>query len=62
MVAIAFLFVRVLCDCFKSRRRLESEILVLQHQLNVLQQRTAPIAFALGRPRPELRPKVGDGM
>jgi hypothetical protein len=39
MIAIAFLFVRVLCDCFKSRRRLEAEILVLRHQLNVLQQR-----------------------
>src|ERR1019366_9203764 len=40
MFAIAFLFVRVLCDCFKSRRRLESKILVLRHQLNVLQLRT----------------------
>ena len=39
MFAIAFLFVRVLCDYFKSRRRLEAEILVLRHQLNVLQQR-----------------------
>jgi hypothetical protein len=37
--AIAFLFVRVLCDGFKARRRLEAEILVLRHQLNVLQQR-----------------------
>jgi len=26
MIAIAFLFVGVLCDCFKSRRRLEVEI------------------------------------
>jgi hypothetical protein len=47
MIAIAFLFICVLCDCFKSRRRLETEILVLRHQLN-----TTPIAFALGRPRP----------
>src|SRR2546421_12940487 len=39
MVAIAFLFVRLLCDCFKPRRRLEAEILVLRHQLSVLQQR-----------------------
>jgi hypothetical protein len=39
MFAIAFLFVHVLCNCFKSRRRLEAEILVLRHQLNVLQQR-----------------------
>jgi hypothetical protein len=39
MIAMAFLFICVLCDCFKSRRRLEAEILVLRHQLNVLQQR-----------------------
>ena len=39
MTAIAWLFVRALCDCFKSRRRLEAEILVLRHQLNVLQRR-----------------------
>jgi hypothetical protein len=39
MIAIAFLFVRALCDCFKSRWRLEAEILVLRHQLNVLRQR-----------------------
>jgi hypothetical protein len=35
--AIAFLFVRMLCDCFKPRRRLEAEILALRHQLNILQ-------------------------
>src|SRR5712691_7982904 len=35
MIAIALLFVRLLCDCFKSRRRLEAEILVPRHQLNV---------------------------
>jgi hypothetical protein len=39
MVAIAFLFVRMLCDCFKSRWQLKAEILVLRHQLNILQQR-----------------------
>jgi hypothetical protein len=39
MIAIGLLFVRMLCDCFKSRRRLEAEILVLRHQLNVLRQR-----------------------
>jgi hypothetical protein len=38
MIAIAFLFVHVLCDCFKSRRRLEAEVLVLRHQLNVLRR------------------------
>jgi hypothetical protein len=42
MIAIASLFVGFLCDCFRSRRRLETEILVLRHQLNVLQQRVAP--------------------
>jgi hypothetical protein len=40
MIAIGLLFVRMLCDCFKSRRRLEVEILVLRHQLNILQQRS----------------------
>jgi transposase InsO family protein len=39
MIAIAFLFIGMLRDCFKSRRRLEAEILVLRHQLNVLQHR-----------------------
>ena len=39
MIAIASLVVCMLCDCFKSRRRLEAEILVLRHQLNVLRQR-----------------------
>jgi hypothetical protein len=39
MIAIGLLFVRLLCDCFKSRRQLEAEILVLRHQLNVLRQR-----------------------
>jgi hypothetical protein len=39
MIAIAFLFVRTLCGCFKSRWRLEAQILVLRHQLNVLRQR-----------------------
>jgi hypothetical protein len=29
-----------LCDCFKPRQRLEAEILVLRHQLNVLQRHT----------------------
>jgi hypothetical protein len=29
-----------LCDCFKPRPRLKAEILILRHQLNVLQHRT----------------------
>ena len=40
MMAIVLLLVRMLCDCFKSRRRLEAEILVLRHQINLLQRRT----------------------
>ncbi len=39
MLAIGLLFVRILCDCFKPRPQLEAEILILRHQLNVLQQR-----------------------
>jgi len=39
MIAIGILFARMLCDCFKPRHRLEAEILLLRHQLNVLQQR-----------------------
>jgi len=39
MIAVGLLLVRMLCDCFKSRQQLEAEILVLRHQLNVLQQR-----------------------
>jgi hypothetical protein len=34
MIAISFLFVRLLRDRFKPRWRLEAEILVLRHQLN----------------------------
>src|SRR5262245_7972195 len=40
MIAIGLLLLRMLCDCCTSRQRLEAEILVLRHQLNVLQQRT----------------------
>src|SRR5258707_5106982 len=39
MIAIGLLFVRLLSDCFKWRLRLEAEILVRRHQVNVLQQR-----------------------
>jgi hypothetical protein len=39
MIAIGLLFVRMLCDCFKSRSRLEAEIVVLRHQLAVLRRR-----------------------
>src|SRR5262245_64542130 len=39
MIAIGLLFVRMLCDYFKSRPQLEAEIVILRHQLNLLQQR-----------------------
>jgi len=39
MIATAFIFVRALCDCFKSQRRLEAENLVVRHQVNLLRQR-----------------------
>src|SRR5437588_10790488 len=39
MIAIGFLFVRMLCDYFKSRPQLEAEIVILRHQLNLLQRR-----------------------
>ena len=41
MTAIGFLFVRMLCDCFRPRQQLEAELIVLRHQLNIL-QRQAP--------------------
>jgi transposase InsO family protein len=44
MIALGLLVVCLLCDRFKPRQQLEAEILVLRHQLNILQQR------APGRP------------
>ena len=44
MFAIAFLFLPVLGDCFKSRRRLEAEILVLR----LAAARAASAIFNLG--------------
>ena len=46
MIAIVSVFVRMVCDCFRSRRRLDAELLVLRHQLNVLRQR-APCRLKL---------------
>src|SRR5947209_14239202 len=40
MFAVGLLLVRMLCDLSKPRPRLEAEILILRHQLNVLRQRT----------------------
>jgi hypothetical protein len=39
MIAIGFLLVRMLYDYFKSRPQLEAEIVILRHQLNLLQRR-----------------------
>ena len=39
MIAVGLLFVRMLRDYFKPRQQLEAEILVLRHQLSVLQRR-----------------------
>jgi hypothetical protein len=36
MLVVGMLFVGVLRDWFKSRRRLQAEILILRHQLNIL--------------------------
>ena len=41
MIAIGLLLVRMLCDCFRPRQQLEAELIVLRHQLNIL-QRQAP--------------------
>src|SRR4030095_12237189 len=41
MIAIGILFVRMLCDCFKSRPQLEAEILTLRHQLIILQRQAS---------------------
>jgi hypothetical protein len=37
MIALGLLFLRLLCDRFKPQQRLEAEILLLRHQLNILQ-------------------------
>jgi hypothetical protein len=39
MLAIGLMFVRMLSEFFRLRQQLEAEILVLRHQLNILQQR-----------------------
>src|SRR6266436_4180367 len=39
MIAIGLLLVRMVCDYFKSRPQLEAEIVILRHQLNLLQRR-----------------------
>src|SRR5215475_5138254 len=39
MITIGLLLLRMLFDYFRPRPRLEVEILILRHQLNILQQR-----------------------
>src|SRR5919201_264490 len=39
MIAIGLLFFRMLLDFFRPGQHLEAEILVLRHQLNILQRR-----------------------
>ena len=54
MIAIGLLFARMLRDLFKPRLRLEAEILILRHQLNVLQQRTPRRRLHLRRRYPRI--------
>src|SRR5450759_544515 len=46
MFVIAFLFVRMLCDCFKSQRRLDAEVLVLRHLRRARLYRRQSVAFS----------------
>jgi hypothetical protein len=50
MIAIGLLLIRMLCDCFKPRAQLETEILMLRHQLSLLQQRTPRCVCRKPRP------------
>ena len=48
MVSILRLLIGALRDCFMSRGRLEAEVIVLRHQLNILRRqspRVRPNAF-----------------
>src|SRR5205809_3137140 len=60
MIAIGVLIVRMLCDRFKSRRRLATEILVLRHQLNVLQRRTPRRLHLRWADRADRRTELGE--
>jgi hypothetical protein len=46
MIAIVKLLIRILLDCFKSRGRLEAEVTLLRHQVNILRR----MASKRGRP------------
>ena len=43
MITIGLLFLRMLRDWFKPQQRREAEILILRHQLNVLQRHTLTV-------------------
>jgi hypothetical protein len=42
MIAFLILFIHVVISPFKAKGRLEAEIIMLRHQLNVLRRRVAP--------------------
>jgi hypothetical protein len=42
MIAILRLLIRALRDCIMSRGRLEAEVTVLRHQLNILRRGPEP--------------------
>ena len=41
MIAIGLPLIRMLCDYFRPRQQLEAELIVLRHQLNILQRQAA---------------------
>jgi len=51
MIAIVSLFVRMVCDCFKSRRRLDAELLVLRNPGELLRLWSNSTRVALGHKR-----------
>ena len=51
MIAIVSLFVRMVCDCFKSRLRLDAELLVLRNPGELLRLWSNSTRVALGHKR-----------
>jgi hypothetical protein len=51
MISIGLLLIRMLRDYFKSRPQLEAEIVILRHQLNLIQRRAPHLRFALPNSR-----------
>jgi hypothetical protein len=48
MIATVKLLIWGLLDCFKSRGRLEAEVIVLRHQINILSSVKNPQAIDAG--------------